>query len=96
MKAYEKAYLQEAAKVKDATARAAVSSDSGILVILGRLLRQVGDNNEQAIGAVAEADEDQKKAATVTFSADLAQLAPLVKEAEQTAAESELNVLEFL
>ena len=34
MKTYEKAYLVEAAKVKDAAARAIVTSDAGVLFIL--------------------------------------------------------------
>jgi hypothetical protein len=86
LKTYEKAYLQEAAKVKDAGARAIVASDEGILFILGRLLRQASEGGAESIGGITEGDEDNNKPPVVSFNLGLEELAPLVKEAETVAA----------
>jgi hypothetical protein len=86
LKAYEKAYLQEAAKVKEAGPRAVVTSDPGILVILGRLLRQASEGGPESIGGITEGDEDKNKPPVISFNLGLEELAPLVKEAEAAAS----------
>jgi hypothetical protein len=86
LKTYEKAYLQEAAKVKEAGPRAIVTSDTGILVILGRLLRQASEGGPESIGGITEGDEDKNKPPVVSFNLELEELAPLVKEAEAAAS----------
>ncbi|HXX93678.1 MAG TPA: hypothetical protein VEN81_08585 [Planctomycetota bacterium] len=86
IKAYEKPYLQEAARVKEAGPRAVVTSDAGILVLLGRLLRQAQEGGPESIGGITEGDEAKGKPAVVSFNLDLDEFAPLVKEAESVAS----------
>jgi hypothetical protein len=86
LKPYEKAYLQQAAKVKDAAARTALTSDAGVLFVLGRLLRQASEGGPEAIGGINEGDEANNVPASVSFNLELDELVPLLKEAEALAA----------
>jgi len=77
----EKPYLQQAAKVKDEAARATLTSDAGILFVLGRLLRQAQEGGAEAIGGITDGDPP-----SLSFNLPLEELAPLVKEAERVSA----------
>ncbi len=108
LKPCEKPYLQQAAQVKDEAARAALTSDAGILLVLGRLLRQAQEGGAEAIGGITDGDPPG-----LSFNLPLEELAPLVKEAERVSAalqvrfeklipeigmgrEQELTLVEFL
>jgi hypothetical protein len=86
MKVYEKSYLQEAAKVKDADARALLVSEAGISVILGRLFRQATEGGSESIGGLTEGNEGAGRPPEVSFNLGLDELVPLIKAAEEMAA----------
>lgn len=86
IKTYEKSYLQEAAKVKDEAARALLTSDAGIHVILGRLLRQAIEGGAESIGGITEGDEGAGRPPLVSFNLGLDELVPVVKSVQATAA----------
>lgn len=86
----EKPYLQQAARVKDEDARATLTSDAGILFVLGRLLRQAQEGGAEAIGGITDGDPPG-----LSFNLPLEELAPLVKEAEtvSTALQARFDTL---
>jgi hypothetical protein len=80
VKAYEKSYLKLVTQVTDAAARELLSKDASMLFLIGRVVRQVQDGVEAPVGALVEANEEQKIEPAITFTKDLAQLAPVVKD----------------
>jgi hypothetical protein len=84
---YEKPYLKLVTAIGDADTRAALSSDSGTLLVIGRLFRQVHDGAPAPIGALEEGDEENKIEPKISFSVDLATLLPEIKEVEKTLVE---------
>ncbi len=82
IKRLEKPYLKIVAAVEDAGARTVLRSDTAILFLIGRLLRQAAEGSENPIGTLTEADEDKKIEAGLTFSADLLKLAEEVRDCE--------------
>lgn len=83
VKKYEKSYLQLAAGVQDPAARATLTSDTGILFLLGRVIRETGEGSQAPIGTLKEGDEDKKIEPAVAFNLDLAEHAGSVKECEK-------------
>jgi hypothetical protein len=87
VKKYEKSYLKIVTGLDDAGARAALSTDTGILFIIGRVFRQVNEGSAAPIGTLAEGDEENKIEPKISFTGDLVALLPELKEAEKTLAE---------
>jgi hypothetical protein len=84
LKAYEKAYLKLVAGVGDAEARATLSSDTAILFLIGRVIRETNEGSQTPIGILKEGDEDKKIEPAITFNLDLAEYAASVKECKRT------------
>jgi hypothetical protein len=87
VKDYEKAYLQEAAKIEAKEAREALASDAGILFVLGRLLRQQAEGSEIQIGGIVEGDPDAGKPPRISFNLPLAELSASFAQTRLLAAE---------
>ncbi len=85
-KGYEKAYLQEASKVAEAGARAALSRDEAILFLVGRMLRQQEEGSPIQIGGIREGDPDGGRAPSLSFNLDLVELLPDVEAGLKLAA----------
>ncbi len=83
VKPYEKSYLKLVSAVGDAGARNTLSSDTAILFLVGRILRETGEGSQTPIGGVKEGDEDKKLEPAVTFNLDLAEHAESVRECEK-------------
>jgi hypothetical protein len=83
IKTYEKSYLQLVSAVGDPAARATLSSDTGILFLLGRVIRETNEGSQTPIGALKEGDEDKKIEPAVTFNLDLAEHVGSVQECEK-------------
>jgi len=83
VKPYEKSYLKLVSAVGDASARNTLSSDTAILFLVGRILRETGEGSQTPIGGVKEGDEDKKLEPAVTFNLDLAEHAESVRECEK-------------
>lgn len=86
VKAHEKSYLKLVTAVADATARAQLANDTTILFLVGRVVRQIHEGAAAPIGALVDANEENKIEAAVTFSQGLAEFLPQVKEFERTLA----------
>jgi hypothetical protein len=87
MKPYEKSYLQEVAKVKDADARTLLASEAGIAVILGRLFRQATEGGSESIGGITEGNEGAGRPPEVSFNLGLDELLPVVAAAQEMASQ---------
>lgn len=87
LKLHEKSYLKLVTGVSDGTARAQLAKDTSILFLIGRVIRQVHEGAPAPIGALVEANEENKVGAAITFTKDLAEFLPEVKEFERTLAE---------
>lgn len=86
VKGYEKAYLQEASKVNDPAARAALSRDEAILFLVGRMLRQQEEGSPIQIGGILEGDPDSGRPPALSFNLDLLELLPDVEAGLKLAA----------
>src|SRR5204862_8114452 len=82
-KKYEKSYLKLAALVNDAAARTALTSETSMLFLIRRAIRQAADGAPAAIGELTEADEDNKIEAAIKFHQDLAALVPDAKDGDR-------------
>ncbi|HLY09983.1 MAG TPA: hypothetical protein VKW04_11820 [Planctomycetota bacterium] len=83
LKQYEKSYLKLVAALGDPAARATLSSDTAILFLLGRVLREANEGSQTPIGSLKEGDEDKKLEPAVSFNLDLAEHAESVRECEK-------------
>src|SRR5258708_10096736 len=83
VKSYEKSYLKLVAAVGDPAARATLSSDTAILFLIGRVIRETNEGSQTPIGTLKEGDEDKKIEPSVAFNLDLAQYAETVRECEK-------------
>jgi hypothetical protein len=84
VKKYEKSYLKLVTAVDDGTTRATLSSDTSVLFLIGRVLRQVNEGAPAPIGALTEGDEENKIEPKIEFTSGLVELLPEVKESERT------------
>jgi hypothetical protein len=82
LKIHEKSYLKLVTQVNDAAARALLTKETSLLFLLGRVIRQVHEGAPEPIGALVEGNEEQKIDPAVTFTKELTELVPLVKEFE--------------
>lgn len=82
LKPYEKPYLKLVAGVSDAATRTLLSSDTALLFLIGRVLRQSQEESQTPIGKLTEGDEDKKLEPSIAFNLDLAEFAASVKECE--------------
>jgi tetratricopeptide (TPR) repeat protein len=80
VKRYEKSFLKQVAQVADAAARTALAADSGILFLIGRVLRQVGEGLPTPVGALTEGDENAKVEPAITFTRALHEFVPELQE----------------
>lgn len=87
VKKYEKSYLKLAAQVNEPAARTTLASDDASLFLIGRVLRQGAENAAVPAGSVADADEEKKTEAQITFVKDLGALLPEVTEGLRLAGE---------
>jgi len=87
-KKYEKSYLKLVTAVNDGAGRAALSSDTATLFLIGRVLRQAMEGFPEPIGALTEGDEENKIEPKIAFTGDLSALLPAVTEVEKTIAEA--------
>ena len=83
VKELEKSYLKNLAEAGD-DARKALVTDTAVLFVLGRLLREANEGAEGAIGAVAEADTGEK---SVSFNVPLAAMLEPLRDCEKALAE---------
>jgi len=83
VKSYEKSYLKLVAAVGDPAARATLSSDTAILFLIGRVIRETNEGSQTPIGTLKEGDEDKKIEPSVAFNLDLAEYAESVRECEK-------------
>jgi hypothetical protein len=72
-------YFKQAAAVRDDTLRGRLVSELGVVVVLGRVLRQAYEGSEKVLGGVSVADDGRQ---TVSFNVPLAELGPLLKEVD--------------
>ncbi|HEX7896160.1 MAG TPA: hypothetical protein VF950_00165 [Planctomycetota bacterium] len=77
-------YFKQAAKVPDDAVRARLVSENGVLIVLGRVLRQAAEGSEVVLGRVSTNDDGGKE---VAFNVPLAELAPLLRDVDAAAAE---------
>jgi hypothetical protein len=87
VKKYEKSFLKLVTAVNDEGARTTLSSDAGVLFLIGRVFRQLNEGAPAPIGALAEGDEENKIEPKISFTGELGDLAPEVREAQKTLAE---------
>jgi hypothetical protein len=83
LKTYEKSSLKLVAAVGDPGARAALSSDTAMLFLIGRVIRETNEGSQTPIGTLKEGDEEKKIEPSVAFNLDLAEYAESVKECEK-------------
>jgi hypothetical protein len=83
LKTYEKSYLKLVAAVGDPGARATLSSDTAMLFLIGRVIRETNEGSQTPIGTLKEGDEEKKIEPSVAFNLDLAEYAESVKECEK-------------
>src|SRR5262249_23534797 len=82
IKPYEKPYLQLVSGVADAEVRRPLSSETAILFLISRVIRQANEGSQTPIGSVNPGDEDQKIEPSIAFTIDIAELAPSVKDCD--------------
>jgi hypothetical protein len=82
IKTYEKSYLQLVTKVEDPAARTLLAKPEAMQFLIGRVFRQVHDQVPEPMGGFVEANEEQKIEPAITFTKELAEFAPLVKDFE--------------
>jgi hypothetical protein len=87
VKKFEKSYLKLVTQVNDGAARTALTADTCVLFLVGRVVRQVSESSPSPIGALTEADEDNKIEPAISFGTGLALLLPEVKDCEKTLAD---------
>ena len=72
-------YFKQVALLRDDAVRGRLVSETGMLAVLGRVLRQAAEGSEIVLGEISTADDGRKD---VAFKLPLAELAPLVKDVE--------------
>lgn len=77
-------YFRQAATVRDDTLRGRLVSEAGVVVVLGRVLRQAYEGSEKALGGVSVADDGTQ---SVSFNLPLAELGPLLKDVDVLQAD---------
>lgn len=77
-------YFRQAAAVRDDSLRGRLVSEFGVVVVLGRVLRQASEGSEKVLGGVSVADDGQQ---SVSFNVPLAELGPLLKEVDVLQAD---------
>jgi len=82
IKVHEKSYLKLVTQVNDAAARTLLAKESSLLFLIGRVVRQVHEGAAAPLGSLVEGNEEQKLDPAVTFTKELAELVPLVKDFE--------------
>jgi hypothetical protein len=87
VKKYEKSYLKLVTQVNDGASRTALTADSCVLFLIGRVVRQLAEMSPNPIGGLTEADEDNKIEPAISFGRELAELLPGAKECEKTLAD---------
>ncbi|MBV8878489.1 MAG: hypothetical protein JO332_00860 [Planctomycetaceae bacterium] len=86
VKTYEGSYRRLVAAVGDPAARATLSTETAMIFLIGRVLRESAEGSQTPIGTLKEADEEKKIEPSIAFNLDLAEYAESVKECDKAVA----------